>query len=187
VILFARDTGSTANPAARVFSARVLFTPGEPSTVARLISLLGIDSINRVLARWPLAHVFKEVQEVAPSFTYFDSSRSIKRIRGVASVFAAFVHGFPGLPRDGVRQTMLVGRRPLAGIRREFRARLVGVSLPPHGMIHSGIVPGDILRNALAAKIDGGHFATSACARLGNQFSHKRILGFGWIPGQGGQ
>lgn len=51
-----------------------LFSMSSPAAVFRIITLSIVDSIYRLIKRWPLAHIFKEINKLSPSFTNTNST-----------------------------------------------------------------------------------------------------------------
>jgi hypothetical protein len=77
---------------------RILFFVGGPSTIIGLIVAVVIDAIDTVFWAWTSSHIGKKINVVFPSFTYFDSSSSIKGVSLAIFIKASLAHATPDHP-----------------------------------------------------------------------------------------
>lgn len=66
-----------------------------PSAISRLIVPVVVDTINRVLRCWLMAHVQKEISKCSPSRTYSNAATPIVFVFGVVGIGATLNHVTP--------------------------------------------------------------------------------------------
>lgn len=92
---------------ARLSAVQALFRHRGPANISWLVVSVVVDAINRVLLRWPMAHVFEEgLERVHPAFTDADAPASVVRVGVDSRVVASALHVLP----DAV-----LGRSPHTG------------------------------------------------------------------------
>ena len=93
---------------------RRLFLPCRPSAVTGFIMTIHIDSVQRMLRRWWLAHVGKEVFKGHPRFAYFDAPASVVVKRPPCCIITSRAHlrpGFVGLCMMPFPRMVVAGAR----------------------------------------------------------------------------
>ena len=111
-------------PSSWVAAIRVLFLAGGPAAVPRLVVAARVDAVDGVVLAGSLAHVGEEIHEVAPPVTDDDSARAVTGVGSVTWGVAPSMHGRPCGVGNGLRKTVLVGRRAFSRVFGELGARL---------------------------------------------------------------
>ena len=87
-------------------SVPALFMLGCPDNIARFVTFVHVDSLNRVRRAWSKSNVCQEQRKIAPSMTYGDASRSVIRVSLVIRIEAPSSQVLPNLVLRNSSPTM---------------------------------------------------------------------------------
>jgi len=179
--------GTTSDPTTRVFLSRSIFTPMQPPTVRRFVVAIVINAIDLKFLTRTLAHVFKKVLKIVPTFAHHNATATVVEIRSVTRIVAARTHTVPRPVCRRVSPPVFIRRGSFSRVRRELCASLGRVWHSFAWWREFGVVSGYELRASFATHVNIRQCATTTSAWQRSWIeSHDHIIGFDWTPGQGG-